>query len=465
MESVEAGETPGMGVGRGAMYLIAGQASLVISGYIVNIGLGYLLGPVEFGRFATIVSLAVLLETVFFIGAPTALGKHIAETRGGERSLIRRLGWLQLVGSGIILLALLGMAQFLSGWLNDPGLAEYIRVIAWGMPASAAFQLYTRILNGLAAFGRQAVVIALFSVLRLLFTFGFVALGTGTTGALWAMVLATVLASWAASMFGRGKGHSNTGDGSWRELFDAGVKFAIFSGAVRFLTTADQLFVKALALDHAQAGFYAVAGLFGKVPHFVALAMSAAIFPLAAKSAALHAGEGVAHSVAQAVRGLAMLLLPLIALTIVLGQPLLTTIFGVAYAPAAQVLWVLVLGATLLGLFRVFAMAVSAAGGLRFALFASLLMVLLDGIICLALIPVAGMVGAAVAIVITASAGCLIMARHITKRFGRLNPLASLGRIVLASAIVGALAYSARGLTGAWALLACACYTLLTSGY
>ncbi len=454
----------GTTMGKGSLYLVVGQASIVLSGYAVNTGLGHLLGPVEFGRFATIAALMALLETFFLIGIPMALGKHVAETGEGDRALLRRLGWMQLACSGLLLIALFGVAQPLAALLSDPGLAEYIRVIAWGMPASAAFQLYTRILNGLAAFGRQAAAIVLFSVLRLAFTFGFVALGAGTAGALWALVLTTALSALIAGMLRGVRKHGQPGETSWGEMVGLAFRFAILTGAVWFLATADQLFVKALAREESQAGFYAAAALFGKGSLFVAAALAAVVFPLAARSAASHAREGVAQSVTQSVRNLALLLLPFVALVVVLGRSLVTTMLGVAYGPAAQVLWVLVLGSTLLGLFRVLAMAASAVGGLRSAVLTSLLMGLLDGTICLVLIPVVGMVGAAAALVITALAGCLIMVRYITKRFGTVIILKSWGRIALSSAIVGALAYPIRSVAGVWLLLACVVLYLVHFG-
>ncbi len=457
-------EVSGTIMDKGTLYLIVGQASIILSGYTINIGLGHLLGPVEFGRFATIAALMAILETVFLIGIPMALGKHVAETGGGDQILLCRLGWMQLGCSGLLLLVMFAMAEPLAGLFNDPGLAEYIRIVGWGIPASAAFQLYTRNLNGLAAFGRQAAAIVLFSALRLVFTFGFVVLGTGTAGALWALVLATALSALIAGMLRGTREHGQPGVTSWGEVVGLAFRFAILTGTVWFLATADQLLVKALAREEAQAGFYAAAALFGKSSLFVATALASTVFPLAARAAASDASGEVAQSITQSVRSLALLLLPFVALTAVLGRSLVITMLGEAYGPAAQVLWVLVLGSTLLGLFRVLAMAVSAVGGLRSAMLTSLLLVLLDGGLCFALIPVCGMVGAAAAIVITALVGCLIMVRYITERFGAVIVLKSWGRIALSSATVGALACLVRNAAGMWLLLACVVLYLVHFG-
>jgi len=437
---------------------------LILSGYLVNVGLGQHLGPTEFGRFTTMASLMVLLEVVFLLGIPRALSKHVAETGGGSRAAVRWCGCVQLLCGGLLFLALFGFARPLAVRLNDPGLAEFIRVVAWAMPAVAVFRFYTKLLNGLAAFGRQAASSMVFSVLRPILTLGLVALGAGTLGALWALVLTDVLAALAARMLCRAGGVGSAIEWPWRQMADFAVRFAVLTGAMAFLVTADQLFVKALMGEGAQAGLYAAAAMLAKIPRFVAFALSATVFPLAARSTALQAHKRVMRYVRLAIRSLAVLLLPLVALVSAIGRSLLTMLFGSQYSPATQVLWALMLGSMLLGLFNILSTAVAAAGGVRPAMLTGLLMVLLDSVLCLALIPWVGIVGAALAMVLTALTGCLVMLRYIAGRFGSVVVPRSWARVAVSSAIVGGLACLLRGLTGVWLLLACAVLFLVYFG-
>ena len=456
--------TGGTAIGRGALFLTIGQGFLVLSGYIVNVGLGQLLGPTEFGRFATIASLMTFLETAFLLGIPRTLSKHVAETGGGSRGTVRLCGVVQLLSGGLLFLGLFSMAGPLADWLNDPTLKEYLRVVAWALPAVAVFQFYTKLLNGLTAFRRQAAAVVAFSILRSVLTLGLVVLGGGTLGALWALVLTIALASLVARALCQARGNEQVKEWSWQQVADHAIHFSILTGAVTFLVTVDQLFVKGLMGQGPQAGLYAAATLFGKMVRLPALALSAAVFPVVARSAALRTPERVAFDLRRAIRGLAVLLLPLATLGSVMGRSLLRMFFGTLYSSAAETLWALMLGSILLGLYSVLVAAVAATGGMRRATLTSLLMVIVDCALCMALIPRMGIIGAAVAVVLTALVGCLIMLYYVTGRFGSVVVSKNWARAAVSSALVGGLAYLLRSLTGVWLLAACAALYLAHFG-
>jgi O-antigen/teichoic acid export membrane protein len=447
--------TGGSALGKGAVFLTIGQGSLILSGYIVNVGLGQLLGPTEFGRFATIASLLTFLETAFLLGIPRTLSKHIAETKGGSRGTLRLCGVLQLLIGGLLCLGLLGMAGPLADWLNDPALEEYFRIVAWAMPSVAVFQYYTKLLNGLTAFRRQAAAVVAFSILRSVLTLGLVALGGGTLGAFWALVLTIALASLVARVLCQARGREQAVDWSWQQVADHAIHLSILTGAVTFLVTVDQLFVKGLMGQGSESGLYAAATLFGKTTRLPALALSAAVFPVVARSESLRTPEIVAADLRRTIRGLAVLLLPLATLVSVMGRSLLTVFFGTLYRSAAGILWPLMLGSILLGLYNVLVSAVAATGGMRRATLISLLMVIVDCALCMVLIPRLGIIGAAGAVVITASIGCSIILRYVTGRFGSVIGPENWAKAVISSALVGGLAYLLRSLTGVWSLVAC----------
>ena len=448
--------TDGSALGRGALFLTIGQGFLVLSGYIVNVGLGQMLGPTEFGRFATIASLLTFLETAFLLGIPRTLSKHVAETKGGSRGKVRLCGIIQLLIGGLLFLGLFGLAGPLASWLNDPALEEYFRIVAWAMPSVAVFQYYTKLLNGMTAFRRQAAAVVVFSILRSVLTLGIVVLGGGTLGAFWALVLTIALASLVARSLCRVRGNELVAEWPWQQVADHAIHLSIITGTVSLLVTIDQLFVKGLMGQGPEAGLYAAATLLGKTARLPAMALAAAVFPVVAGSEALRTRERVTLDIRRAVRGLVVLLLPLAILVSVMGRSLLEALFGIQYSSAAGILWPLMLGSLLLGLYNVLVAAVAATGGMRRATLASLLMVVVDCTLCLALIPRLGIIGAAGAVAITAFAGCSAMLLYVTVRFGSVIGLGNFARAVASSAVVGGMAFLLRSMTGVWSLVACA---------
>ena len=319
----------GSALGRGALFLTIGQGSLVLSGYIVNVGLGQLLGPTEFGRFATIASLLTFLETAFLLGIPRTLSKHVAETGGGSRGTVRLCGVIQILIGGLMFLGLFGMAGPLASWLNDPALEEYFRIVALAMPSVAVFQHYTKLLNGLTAFRRQAAAVVTFSILRTVLTLGLVLMGVGTLGAFWALVLTIALTSLVARFLCQARGNEHVEKWPWQQVAEHAFHLSIITGTVTLLVTVDQLFVKGLMGQGPEAGLYASAALLGKTVRLPALTLAAAVFPVVARSEASRNREQVALDLRRAIRGLGVLLLPLAILVSVMGRSLLEVFFGV----------------------------------------------------------------------------------------------------------------------------------------
>jgi PST family polysaccharide transporter len=134
---------------RGTILLIAAQVSFVLSGYATHIGLGRLLGPEDYGLYAVVISLMTMVNLILSTGIPQAVSKYVAHGDGNELHVKRTAQKMQLIFSLILFIFYYFFADQLAMMLNDPGMAPYLRLSSFIVPAYALQALYVGYFNGL----------------------------------------------------------------------------------------------------------------------------------------------------------------------------------------------------------------------------------------------------------------------------------------------------------------------------
>ena len=109
---------------RGAALVTAASALFVASGYAVNVWLGRLLGPEDYGRFGVVLALITMLNVLQNSSVPQAVARYTASHPHGASALLRQglqlqlgIGWCSPRPGGrrLAIASLLGDAQ-----LTDP---------------------------------------------------------------------------------------------------------------------------------------------------------------------------------------------------------------------------------------------------------------------------------------------------------------------------------------------------------
>src|SRR5687768_17506476 len=83
------GKAPRRRIGRGVVLATAASAAFVLSGYAVNVWLGRLLGPEEYGRFAVVVAVMTLLNVAQHASVPQAIARAVASDRRSAPAELR----------------------------------------------------------------------------------------------------------------------------------------------------------------------------------------------------------------------------------------------------------------------------------------------------------------------------------------------------------------------------------------
>jgi len=142
----------------------------------------------------------------------------------------------------------------------------------------------------------------------------------------------------------------------------------------------------------------------------------------------------------EVMRVLTVGLLPFAVVVWVTAKPLTVLLFSQKFAPAAEPLRLLVIGASLFVLMGFMRGALIADNEFKLPVVIAAVMTALDFALCYALIPRYGMVGGAMATVLTGGFGAVVTGLLTHVRFGAFFPTGTLVRATVASLAIGAVA-------------------------
>jgi O-antigen/teichoic acid export membrane protein len=435
---------------------VGGDFAALTGGWVVRAALGLVVSvliarylvPGEMGRYAFLVWLAGLLAVALSLGFPTTVTRYTAEAVGGDRP--------QLAGGllGVLLrwqaaLAVTAAAAVAAAALVVPGPWRLpLALTALSVPALVLHGSLAAFLSGLQVFRWQALLgigtvalqIALFAVV--------VAYDGGVAGLLLAHALANTAGLVAVGALawreGRRRGAlpapasaaADTRDDVLR--YARGVSALVILDALVWQRT-EVAFLQMLA-PPAQVAFYALA--FGVAAQVSRIPYQASVVLFPSFPALVGGGRSaeLASLHATAMRYLVLLGAPLAVGLAVTAPAVTRLLWGPAYTPAGLVLAVLALGSLV-------AFAAGASPAVLHALKQQdrlvrqgLLAAGVDLTLALALVPVAGALGAALANVAAQVLGSVLAIRAAVRVAGAGVPVAALLRIVVAALGMGVIA-------------------------
>ncbi|HEY2991424.1 MAG TPA: oligosaccharide flippase family protein [Methylomirabilota bacterium] len=434
---------------------VGGDFAAMTGGWLVRAGLGVIvsvltaryLAPADMGRYAFLVWLAGLLAVALSLGFPTTVTRYTAETRGGGRAgvagallgvVVRWQGALALAAAALVAAGALVVA---APWRLP------LVLTALSIPSLVLHGSIAAFLSGLEAFRRQALL----GVATLALQIALFALVVLVDGGVAGFLLAHAVANGAglamlvilARREGRRVGALPAAglDGATRAemlRYARSVSVLVVLDAVVWQRT-EVAFLQILARP-AEVAFYAlafgVAAQVGRIPYQASVVLFPSFPALVgagrvAELAALHA---------TAMRYLVLLGAPLAIGLAVTAPAIVRLLWGAAYAPAALVLAVLALGSLV-------AFAAGASPAVLHAmkrqdrlLRQGLVAAAVDLGLALALVPLAGALGAALANVLAQALGSVLAIRAAVTAAGAGVPTGALARIVAAGALMGAVA-------------------------
>jgi len=402
--------------------------TLTLSGYIFWVMMGKMLPPEQYGVLTAVLALFYVLMTIALTGFPESLPKLISEfTKKGHTAAAGGIIKYSFKVSMVIGLLFSAVIFFASGWISQSvyGNAEMV-----GPLQMVAFLLFTAnlgnvskaALQGMQNFKMMFVADVVGNIGKLALAAGLVMLGWAAIGgaAAWVLYYAitALICGLAAFM---AKIPAGTFDKRMLWRFSA---LSTGSQLSYYLLQQAGVLILAMLTNATTVAYFGVAALFGQVLMFVPSVMTGSVFPTFSELWVTNK-EAVRKLLSASLKLSVLSVLPFVALFIVASKPLVELIYSSAYLPAASLFPVYMLGAFLFGPVQLLLITMYAIGrpGTRLGVIS--LGTILNIGLCFLLIPMLGMMGAAVAFmtsqVIAFAAALFVTNQSIPLSFSRRN--------------------------------------------
>ena len=425
--------------GRGTAHLMAAQAVLLVSGFVISLILARGLGPEAFGVYGVVMSVLSWLERTLHAGIPGATASLLAGDPTSAKG-VERTARVMFVLWSLPLFALL--------WLLAPVLSEsfgmtegtqVFRIAAFNIPVMAVIMAYSGILNGRHKFAAIAGIQMIQSLAKLGAILLLLFIGLSVTRVFIAHVagalLPAIIAVLAYPLVGA--------PASWtmaRAILRIALPLAVFSVALVVLTNISLWQLQAQLQNGAVSiGIYVASINLTKMLMVIPTTTSGVLFVSLARALANSRPDLVAKYIQEAGRFALLTLLPACVLLWIDAEPVMVLLYGAEYAAGGEILGVLAFAVFAVALFDLHFHALMARGLQVLAALSLVALLPVQYYLTWLWIPKAGVLGAALASLATYSLGAVIAGALAWHYFRHLLKWAVVLRIMAASAIVGAI--------------------------
>lgn len=420
---------------RGTFFLSISTVIFVASGYAINLVLGRVLGPKDYGIYGVVIALWSAVNLILTTGLPQAVSQNIAGNQSKSEEILKSSLIIQTFSVIFISVIYFFSAGSISYLLHDMSLIPFIQLSALIIPFNSTYSLYLGYFNGLHNFKRQSIIDSVYAITK------FISIVTlvyffHIYGALIGFVFAACMASIVGFHYPKKS----------KEIFPY-KKLIVFSfpliGFTAFSTlhqSIDLLLVKSLLHIQVSPGYYTADQNIAKIPFFILGALSGAIFPTISHSVSQNLEEKTQKLIHQAIKLVLIIVTPTVLLISATSSHLLSLLYSARYAPAASSLTILSIGMGFFTIFILLSNIISGAGRPKVSLIISMIGFVVTTILCILFIPRFGLNGAALGTTIGSFIVMSVASIFVYKTFKTFINPQSIVRILGSSIIVFLLA-------------------------
>jgi stage V sporulation protein B len=425
--------------GRGVIYITAAKIWFMVSGYGIHFILPRLVTPEQFGLYQVTISVVSIINAVLITGTHQTVSKYVSQEEEKADSVKSKALKLQLVLGGGIWLSLFLLAPAVSAYLNDPRLADYLRLASLITLAYSFYAVLTGYFNGQRRFFIQAGLDIIYSTLKLCLILLLVWLGYGVAGAIGGFAAASVIIlALSAAIAGRGK---RRGEVETKDLLRFQISLLLFTLALNLLQKTDLVLVKALSSADAKlasemAAYYGAAINIANITYQAIFSATSVVFPIVSRATFADDGQAARSSISKAFRYGLMIMALVATLFSANSNEVLGLVYPPDYQASSSALRVVAYGMLFFGLLHILTTIISASGRPTISLMIALVALMMSVALNALLIPRYGLMGAAIATTASTLSGAFAGGAYLLVRFGRfIRPLSAMRIVGCASLI------------------------------
>ncbi|MFP9192180.1 flippase [Natronosalvus vescus] len=431
------------------------QFVAVGAGGLLLVLLARLLEPAEYGLLFLAIAVFGVLGVVSKLGIAKSGARYVAEYKERDPSqlphILRTCLLYNLATIGIVVVALAVGHQLIADALGEPALAPLL-VLGIGYVVVESLKVYVRlVLQGFESIQFAGTIYALDQASRLVFAVTFVLLGFGALGALAGYILSFTLAAGIGLIviyvhhYRPHRGEGAVEPGLRRRIAEYTAPLTATSTANVLDKQIDTVLV-GFFLTPVAVSYYVLSK---QIVHFVETPVKALGFTISPTFGAEKASGNSAHAARiyeQALIHTLLLYIPIAVGLVLVARPTIALIFGSEYLEAVVVLQVLSAYIVLQSITTLTSNSLDYLGRAKSRAIVKGVTAVMNVVLNVILIPRLGVVGAAVATVITYSlytvANVVIIHQEFPLQLGRVAR--SIGQIVTITGVMAAVVYIVR---------------------
>jgi len=379
------------------------------------------LTPADLGVLSVLSFIASTL-VLSTLALPTALTKFASEHLGRnesqkaasvQRTVTRTVLMLSLIGLIISIVISVPLSQYFWGATENVPLIILISISASLMNL---ITLYRSGLRALRLFGKMAIVTLIYILISRIIGALMALLGLGVSGVLIGYIVGSFAGLTAAIAFVRGKFANPDNRTPIKPLLQFSLPLFLSSLALLILSQADIIILASATSDYALVGVYSMA-----VRSLLALSViwqpiMVTIFPIISARFGLQNPKGVSNALKIASRYLSYTIIPSCVLLATVAPTALNVFYGPNYVSGATALSILAISIIILTLFTLVTTTLTAIGKTKQVLQINLVSAFSAVVLLLSLVPLFGIIGAAITRLVV-QAISLMIAAYILKKY------------------------------------------------
>lgn len=419
----------------GTLFLMIAQFCVALSGYLIHIILGRILGPALYGDFGIINSLMLINTALFLTGTSRVISKYVAENENNAGNIsLAGMKFQLILSTGCVLFYLL-FSSFVAALFRDAALTPFIFFASLVVVTQGAYTIIIKgYLNGKRYFKRQAIIEIALSFARVIIVVILLYFGFGLGGAVAAYVMAPlIILLFVPELLKIIKSNSSFSLSSIaRYAFPITLSLAFFVSGME----SGLLSIKVLLTDDALTGIYTAAATFSKMLYSLFIALSFSILPAVSSAFALKNKVLLHKYIYQSTRYSIMILVPIAMLMSIYASSIINLFYTTSYLDAGPVLEVLIFSSIFYSLFLTMNSVISVTDKPHSTILLSAFFMLSAFILNFLLIPRFSLLGAALAGLFSGIVGVFISSLYLYRKLGIIFPFKSTILIVVAALVM-----------------------------
>ena len=434
-------------LGTGSIFIFIAKTYWLIMGYVLVLILPRIVSVETYGLWGVVIGIISVLNMVVIMGTNQGVSKFVSADKEHSNQ-IRTLAFkIQIfLGGGLAIIFFLSTG-IISHFLNDPSLVKYFRIAVLITLSYSFYAVNVGYLNGLRKFKYQALLDMTFVTLKVIFVLGLALFGikvlgqNGLQGAIGGFAIAAFIILIVSFFFTGFKLDFSSIKYKITDILSFIIWIMIFAFILNLLMSTDLFLVKKLissdiSTANLQTGYYTAAVTVSRIPYSFMMAVAIIIFPLISKVTSINDAETTKRYINNTLRFSFIFLIGIVGIISFNSTELISFILGAKYSLGGEPLRILSFAVLFLSMFTICNYIIMGAGKPKFSILFGFITLVLDIILNYFLIPVFGLKGAALSVLISVSIGLILTLIFLKKNFGTMIHYITIIKTVIALIII-----------------------------